>query len=142
MRHRTGLFCFALALTITAARADILPAPDRGPPMASAGGLDFAVQSVRQAMGPVDGPHYYKTVQVVVLTGCDEGRPNCKLAHERKLIGMEVESVDGEYLRPENGMVQQIVDAFARKNAGRTLVLELYARAANSEAVKISFARD
>ena len=54
---------------------------------------------------------------------------------------MEVDSVDGESLRPEVGMVRQIMDAFADKAAAPTITLELYSRAANSEAVKVDFAR-
>ncbi len=141
MRRRIELACFALALAASAARGDILPTPDRGPPMGDAGGLSFAVQSVEVQFGPVNGPHYQKTLQVVVLVGCVDGQPNCALARSKNLIGMEVDSVDGESLRPERGMVRQIMDAFASKTAGPTITLELYSRAANSEAVKVGFAR-
>ena len=39
MRRRIELACLALMLAAATARADILPTPDRGPPMGSAGGL-------------------------------------------------------------------------------------------------------
>ena len=137
MRHRIKLVCLALMLAGAAARADILPEPDRGPPMATAGGLDFAIQSVEVKFPP----GYTKTLPVVVLTGCTDGHRNCKLARSRNLIGMEVLTVDGEYLRPENGRVQQIVNAFERKSAAKTVILELYSRGSGSESIKVSFAR-
>lgn len=137
MRHRIKLVCLALMLVGSTAHADILPEPDRGPPMASTAGLDFAVQSVEVKFPP----GYTKTLQVAVLTGCTDGHPNCKLARSRNLIGMEVLTVDDEYLRPENGMVQQIVDAFERKSDAKTVTLELYSRASNNESIKVSFAR-
>ncbi|MGA2087878.1 MAG: hypothetical protein ABSG66_03060 [Stellaceae bacterium] len=92
-------------------------------------------------MGPANGPHYYKTNQIAVLTGCTDGQPNCALAKSKKLIGMEVISVDGQDLRPETGRVRQILDAFANQAAGRTVLLELYARGSNNQSVKVSFAR-
>jgi hypothetical protein len=63
------------------------------------------------------------------------------LARSGNLIGMEVLTVDGEYLQPENGRVQQIVDAFANKSAGRSVTLELYSRGSGNESIKVSFAR-
>ncbi len=135
------LACLMLLAAIAIARADILPTPDRGPPLGSAGGLDFEVQSVEVEMGPVNGPHYQKSEQVVVLVGCDDGQPNCALARARNLIGMEVDAVDGADLRPEKGMVQQIIDAFAPNAAAPTITLELYSRASNSDPVKVDFAR-
>lgn len=141
MRRRIQLACFALALAASAARGDILPTPDRGPPMGDAGGLSFAVQSVEAQMGPANGPHYQKSEQVVVLVGCVDGQPNCALARSKNLLGMEVDSVDGRSLRPERGMVRQIMEAFADKAAAPTITLELYSRAANSEAIQVVFAR-
>src|SRR5208282_1255264 len=141
MRNRIGLIGLALMLAAAPAGADILPTPDAGPPMGSAGGLDFAIQSVQVEMGPVNGPHYYKTHQIAVLTGCTDGKPNCALAKSRKLIGMEVISVDGQDLRLETGMVRQIMDAFANQAAGRTVSLELFRRPSNGESIKVSFAR-
>lgn len=141
MRHRIGLPCLALMLTVSIARADILPTPDRGPPMGSAGGLDFAIQSIKVEMGPVNGPHYSKTAQIAVLVGCTDGQPNCELAKSRHLIGMEVLTVDGQNLRREKGMVQQIIDAFAREGATRMVTLELFSRGSQNEPIKISFAR-
>ena len=91
--------------------------------------------------GAANGPHYYKTNQIAVLTGCTDGQPNCALAKSKKLIGMEVISVDGQDLRPETGRVRQILDAFANQAAGRTVLLELYARGSNNQSVKVSFAR-
>ena len=137
MRHRIKLVCLAFMLAASTARGDIAPEPDRGPPMATAGGLDFAIQSVVVKFPP----GYTKTLPVVVLTGCTDEHPNCRLARSRNLIGMEVLTVDGEYLRPENGRGQQIVDAFERKGAGRTVTLELYSRGSESESIKVSFAR-
>ena len=118
-----------------------MPTPDRGPPIGDAGGLSFAVQSVVVQFGPVNGPHYQKNEQVVVLTGCVDGQANCALAKSKNLIGMEVGSVDGKGLRPEVGMVRQIMDAFADKAAPATITLELYSTAANSQAIKVGFAR-
>ena len=137
MRHRMKLVCLAFMLAAPTARGDIAPTPDHGPPMATAGGLDFAIQSV-EAEFPTG---YTKTAQVVVLVGCTGGHPNCRLARYRNLIGMEVLTVNGEYLRPENGMVQQIVDAFERKAAARKVTLELFSRGSDSEPIKVSFAR-
>ncbi len=141
MRNRIGLIGLALMLAAAPAGADILPTPDAGPFTGSAGGLDFAIQSVQVEMGPANGPHYYKTNQIAVLTGCTDGQPNCALAKSKKLIGMEVISVDGQDLRPETGRVRQILDAFANQAAGRTVLLELYARGSNNQSVKVSFAR-
>jgi len=141
MGRRIELACLALMLAASTARGDILPTPDRGPPMGEAGGLSFEVRWVEFEMGPLNGPHYQKRGQVVVLVGCDEERPNCALAKSKRLIGMEVGSVDGASLRPERGMVRQIIDAFADKTAAPTIALELYSRAANSEAIEVAFAR-
>ena len=134
---RFMLVCFAFILTAFTARADIAPEPDRGPLMASAGGLDFAIRSVVVKFPP----GYTKTLQVAVLVGCTDGHRNCKLARSRNLIGMEVLTVDGEYLRPENGRVQQIVDAFASKSAGRSITLELFSRGSGNQSMKVSFVR-
>ncbi len=136
MRHWLSLGCLALLLALSPARGDILPEPDHGPPMGSAGGLDFAVQSVR-----VEMHGYSKTLQVAVLVGCTDGEPNCKLARSKNLVGAEVRSVDGADLRPEKGMVRQIIDAFGRKDAARTVAVELYLRGAGNEPVTVSFAR-
>lgn len=132
-----SLSCLAALLAGSAAYADITPVPDRGPPTGSAGGLDFAIQSVQSTFPG----GYTKTLQVVVLTGCEDGKPNCTLAHSRNLIGMEVDSVNGVSLQPENGMVQQIIDAFAAKSNAKTVTLELYSRAANSAAIAVAFTR-
>ena len=134
---RFMLVCFAFILTAFAARADIAPEPDRGPPMATAGGLDFAIQFVVVKLPP----GYTKTLQVAVLVGCTDGHPNCRLARSKNLIGMEVLAVDGEYLRPENGMVRQIVDAFEHKAAAGTVMLELFSRGPGNQSIKVSFAR-
>jgi hypothetical protein len=141
MGFRIELACLALMLAASTARGDILPTPDRGPPLGEAGGLSFEVRWVEVEFGPLNGPHYQKTLQVVVLAGCDDGRPNCALARSKNVIGMEVGSVDGAGLRPERGMVRQIMDAFADKAAPPTIALELYSRAANSEAIEVAFAR-
>jgi hypothetical protein len=132
---------FIAPLAVSAALADIAPTPDRGPPMGEAGGLSFMVQSVQVEMGPANGPHYSKTEQVVVLTGCAEGTPNCALARAKNLVGMEVSDVDGRGLRPEIGMVKEILDAFADPKAPATIALTFYARAADSQSVDVSFAR-
>ena len=134
---RFMLVCFAFIFTAFTARADIAPEPDRGPLMASAGGLDFAIRSVVVKFPP----GYTKTLQVAVLVGCTDGHPNCRLARSKNLIGMEVLTVDGEYLRPENGMVRQIVDAFEHKAAAGTVMLELFSRGSGNQSIKVSFAR-
>ncbi len=141
MRNRIGLIGLALMLAAAPAGADIPPTPDHGPFMGSAGGLDFAIQSVQVEIGPANGPHYYKTNQIAVLTGCTDGQPNCALAKSKNLIGMEVAAVDGQELRPEIGMVRQILDAFANQAAAPTVTLELFSRGSNNPPVKIAFAR-
>jgi len=134
--HRTKLVCLSLLLSIAAARADILPEPDHGPPTGSAAGLDFAIQSVEVKFPP----GYTKTQQVAVLVGCTEGHPNCMLARSRGVIGMEVLAVDGESLRPDKGRVRQILDAFQNESHA-PVTLELDARDSNSKPVKIGFAK-
>lgn len=141
MRRWLGLICLPLLMTATA-HADLLPTPDPGPYSGSAAGLDFSIHSVTVEMGPVLGPHYSKTEQVVVLDDCTDGRPNCALARSKNLIGMEVETVDGQDLRPEKGMVRQILDAFANRAAGATVTLELYRRGSDGGTIKVAFARD
>jgi len=95
MRRRIEMACLALTLAVSTALGDILPTPDRGPPIGEAGGLSFEVRWVEVQFGPVNGPHYQKSRQVVVLVGCDDGHPNCALAKSKNLLGMEVGSVDG-----------------------------------------------
>ncbi len=141
MGRRIELAWLALMLAVSTARADILPTPDRGPPIGEAGGLSFEVQWIEVQFGPVNGPHYQKSEQVVVLAGCDDGQANCALARSKNLLGLEVGSVDGESLRPGRGMVRQIIDAFADAAAAPTITLELYSRAANGEAIEVAFAR-
>ena len=141
MRLRIELACLAFLLVVPTAYADILPTPDRGPPSGSAGGLNFAVQWVEFEMGPINGPRYSKSAQVVVLVGCVDGQPNCQLARAKNLIGMEVSTVDGKDLQPEKGMVRQIVDAFKRQAAAPTVTLELYSRPTNKGPIKVDFAR-
>jgi hypothetical protein len=99
------------------------------------------VHSVQVAFGPANGPHYFKTEQVVVLTGCADRTPNCVLAKKKNLVGMEVSADDGAALAPEKGMVTQILDAFANSKAPATIALTLYARAADSQPVEVKFAR-
>ncbi len=132
MRHVTKLTVLALVLAAASASADILPEPDAGPPIGSAAGLDFAIQSVSVKMPP----GYTKSWPVVVLTGCTEGKPNCTLARSRNLIGAEVEDVNGENLEPSKGRVQQILDAFAHNSA---VVLTLYSRESGATS-KVTFA--
>ena len=141
MRLRRLAAAFVAPLVVSAALADIAPTPDRGPPIGDAGGLSFAVQSVQVAFGPANGPHYQKTEQVVVLTGCADATPNCKLVKEKNLIGMEVSAVDGAGLMPEKGMVAQILAAFADSKVPATIALTLYGRAADAKAVEVKFAR-
>jgi hypothetical protein len=141
MRLGVLAVAFAAPLVVSAALADIAPTPDRGPPMGDAGGLTFLVQSVQVAFGPPNGPHYYKTEQVVALTGCAEATPNCALAKTKNLVGMEVSAVDGAELTPEKGMVAQILAAFADSKAPATVALTFYARAADSQPVEVTFAR-
>jgi len=141
MRNGIGLVCSALLLASALARADLLPEPDRGPPIGSVGGLDFRIEWVDVEMGPAKGPHYKKRLQVVVLAGCAEEQPNCQLARDRNLIGMEVQSVDGQHLQPEKGMVRQILDAFTSKVEPASVTLELYSRATNTGPFKIGFSR-
>ena len=141
MRLRILAAAFAAPLIVSIAWADIAPTPDRGPPLGDAGGLSFRIQSVQVEFVPVNGPHYQKTEQVVVLTDCAAGTPNCALAKQKALVGMEVSAVDGAELRPEKGMVAQILAAFADSKAPATIALTLYARAADSKPVDVKFAR-
>jgi hypothetical protein len=141
MRLKILAAAFAAPLAVSAALADIAPTPDRGPPLGEAGGLRFMVQSVQVEFGPANGPHYYKTEQVVVLTDCAEQAPNCALAKKKNLVGMEVSAVDGAELKTEKGMVRQILDAFADPKAPATIALTLYGRAADSQPVEVKFAR-
>ncbi|MGO4869142.1 MAG: hypothetical protein ACLPGW_00785 [Roseiarcus sp.] len=140
---RLKIFAVAIAapLVVSAAWADIAPTPDRGPPSGDAGGLSFMVQSVEVEMGPANGPHYSKAEQVVVLTDCAKGAPNCALARAKNIVGMEVVAVDGMGLTPEKGMVRQILDAFADAKTPATIRLTLYGRAADSQPVEVKFAR-
>ena len=131
----------ASALAASAALADLAPIPDHGPPTGGAGGLDFAVQWVTVEMGPANGPHYTKKEQIVALTGCAEGTPNCALAQSKNLIGMEVEDVDGAPLDPQKGMVGMILAAFADPKAPATITLTLYPRGADGKPVEVKFAR-
>ena len=141
MRSLNCAVALAVIFAASAAFADIAPTPDRGPPAGEAGGLSFAVHSVEFEMGPANGPHYTKTRQVVVLTGCAAGTANCGLAKKKNLVGMEVSAVDGAALAPEIGMVKQILDAFADPKAPATIALTFYGRAANSQPVEVKFAR-
>ena len=136
MRQPVKWLCLSLLLAVPAG-ADIAPPPDQGPASASAAGLDFALQS-RQVRMP---PGYYKTYPVVVLTGCTEGTANCKLAHAKNLIGMEVSTVDGSFLQPQIGRVQQIVNAFTSKSGPKTVTLELYSRDTSDKPFTVSFAK-
>jgi len=124
----------ALLLALAGARADIAPTPDAGPFLATIAGLEFEIQNVEVKMPP----GYTKTFEVAVLTGCTAGHANCWLAASRHLIGMEVESVDGEDLRPELGRLHQIADIFA--HAKGPVKIELYRRDGGQQAT-VSFAR-
>lgn len=131
-------FALLALLLMSGARADILPTPDRGPPTASVMGLDFEVRqvSVKFPTG------YYKTLQVAVLAGCTEGRPNCRLAKARGVIGMEVLSVNGETVEDTGrGRLQGIIDAFTAPSPDHTVVLELYARDKGGSPLKVTFVR-
>jgi len=141
MRLKVLAAVLAAPLSVAAAFADIAPTPDRGPPLGDAGGLSFMVQSVQVEFGPANGPHYQKTEQVVVLPGCADGTPNCALAKAKGVVGLEVDAVDGKGLRPEIGMVKQILDAFADPKAPATIALTLYGRAADSQPLEVKFAR-
>jgi hypothetical protein len=70
-----------------------------------------------------------------------ESRANCKLDRSRNLIGLEVLTVDGQDLRPEKGMVRQILDAFDSKTAAPTVTLKFNSRDSNGEPIKVTFAR-
>jgi hypothetical protein len=109
--------------------------PDRGPAKGSAGGLTFAVKSVEVTL-----PRgYKKKLQAVVLVGCASDHPNCILAKSKDLIGMEVETVNAEYLRPERGMVQQILDAFRQKSPNQKVILSLVSRSSQTGAIAVPF---
>ena len=141
MRLEILAAAFAAPLVVSAALADIAPTPDRGPPLGDAGGLTFMVQSVEVEMGPANGPHYSKTEQVVVLTGCAEGTPNCALAKRQESRRHGSGGGRRHRAAPEKGMVRQILAAFADAKAPATIALTLYARAADSQPVEVKFAR-
>ena len=121
----------ALLLAMAVARADIAPTPDAGPFSLSVAGLEFQIQPVVVKYPP----GYTKTFQVAVLTGCQAGHRNCTLARRKNLIGMEVNSVNGASLRPEEGQLHQIGEAFKKGDAA----LELYRRQGGIT-VTVSFA--
>ena len=121
--------------------ADIAPTPDRGPPMGDAGGLSFMVQSVQVEMGPANGPHYYKTEQVVVLTDCAEGTPNCALAKSKEPRRHGSDGGRRRGAQAGKGHGRQILAAFADSKAPATVALTLYGRAADSKPVEVKFAR-
>jgi len=130
---RSIFACVALPLLLAAARADIAPIPDRGPFTLEVAGLDFSIQPVSVKYPP----GYTKTYQVAVLSGCADGHPNCTLAKQSHLIGMEVQSVNGASLN-EQSRLGTIRDAFAHT---RGLVeLELYRRD-GGESLTLGFAR-
>ncbi len=128
MRRRIGLACLALMLAVSTARGDSAP-PIPPPPMrGAAGGLIFETR-------------YESGWLVVILVGCDDGRPNCALARSKHLLGMEVLAVDGEELWPEEEMVSRIMAASADAAAAPTITLELTSHAANSAPIQAVFAR-
>lgn len=129
--------CLAFILAVSAANADILPKPDRGPSMATVAGLDFAIQNVTVKYPP----GYTKTLPTVVLTGCTDGHENCRLARSKNLIGMEVLSVDGAGLEPDPGRIQQIIAAFSHGKGTQRVTLELYSRSSAGAAIMVAFAR-
>ena len=136
MRHQIKLLCLALLLAAPAL-ADIAPPPDQGPPSASVAGLDFAMQTGRARMPP----GYYKTFPIIVLVGCTEGTANCTLAHSNNVIGMEVDTVDGDYLRPEVGRITQIVNTFKSKPGAKTVALKFSPKGSGGQTVTVSFAK-
>ena len=136
MRHQIKLLCLALLLAAPAL-ADIAPPPDQGPPSASVAGLDFAMQTGRARMPP----GYYKTFPIIVLVGCTEGTANCTLAHSNNVIGMEVDTVDGDYLRPEVGRITQIVNTFKSKPGAKTVALKFSRKGSGGQTVTVSFAK-
>ncbi len=140
---RQSFACVCLTLLLAApALGDILPTPDRGPQSGKAGGLSFSIQWVEPPRGSVSAPHVSRhAYQIVVLDGCEEARPNCELAHSRNLIGMEVRAIDGVMLRPEEGMVRQIIGAFEHKELGRRIRLEMFSRGSDNEPFEVAFAR-
>jgi len=138
MPRRTSLILIALSLLASGALADILPTPDRGPPAGRAGDLDFAIQWVEVGIPPVS-PRYHKREQAVILVSCAEGRPNCRLAHARNLIGREIYAVGDQPLRPEAGMISQIIDAFSQKPAPREVTLEFAPATTDGKPVTVAF---
>jgi hypothetical protein len=106
-----------------------------------AAAISSRIESVQVEFGPANGPHYQKTEQVVVLTGCAESAANCVLAKKQNLVGMEVAAVDGAELRSEKGMVAEILAAFPDSKAPATIALTFYARAADDQPVEVKFPR-
>ena len=124
----------ALLVPLAAAYADLPPTPDAGPFAVSVAGLDFKIMDVHVKYPP----GYYKTFPMAVLTGCKATHANCRLAKAKNLIGMEVQTANGEYLKPEQGQLHMLQDAFA--HAKGPVTLELYRRE-SGETAKVDFAR-
>ncbi len=141
MRNLARLMALGLLLSASASRADILPRPDRGPSYGSAAGLEFSVNWVKVPFPPRH-PRYFKRAQAAILASCDDPSPNCRLARSRGVIGMEVLSVNGQDLRPENGLVLQILNAFAQRAPGSRVTLEFIAPGSRGEPIKVEFNKD
>jgi hypothetical protein len=131
MRRLLESVGLALALTASAARADIAPPPPQGVAIA-AGDLTFLVVA-----------HDYRSAEgvKVTLNGCVEGRPNCALAHAENVIGAEATQIDGAPLRGGLDAVGQILEAFGRAGAPATIVVIFAARTPAEAPTAVEFAR-
>jgi len=125
---------FAALLIAAPAIADIPPIPDAGPTTLAVAGLDFTIQPVTVRYPP----GYSKTFQTAVLTGCAEHHPNCRLAQAKNLIGMEVDSLNGEALNPRPGRLAMIREAFQHATGDVTIA---FFRRGGGEKLTVAFAR-
>ncbi|MGD1038694.1 MAG: hypothetical protein ABR878_16290 [Roseiarcus sp.] len=131
MRRRNGIAGLALTLAVCAARADSPPPPVLFVGVAAAG-LNFET-IVRDFSRPVR--------PVAELVGCVDGRPNCALARSKKLIGMEVQGIDGQNFRDDLNVAEQIIGAFHREGAAATIELDFQSNASTGEPVRVEFSR-
>jgi poly-gamma-glutamate capsule biosynthesis protein CapA/YwtB (metallophosphatase superfamily) len=131
MRRLLEWVALALALTASAARADIAPPPPQGVAIA-AGDLVFLVVA-----------HDYRSAEGVKVTldGCVEGRPNCALARAENVVGAQVTRVDGEPLQGGLDAAGQILAAFGRADAPATIVVVFAASAPGEAPIAVEFAR-
>jgi len=131
MRRLLEWVGLALALTTSAARADMPPPPPQGVAIA-AGDLTFLVVAHDDRSA--------KSVEVT-LDGCVENRPNCALAQAENVIGAKATQIDGAPLRGGLDAAGQILDAFGRADAPATIVIIFAAKKPAEAPIAVEFTR-